>query len=172
MLRRQKEIPSLWYFCFCGQHLNRQLKGKTGLAHEFRGFGERSRGGGQSLNSGPTRQQEKRILSLAGFFSSSSSLPYFIISGPLAHKMIHPHLERVLLPHSPWETFIDTFRVVFTDLADSNLAKLTKKVNHHTFICMARQMQPVAWACSWTRQEDPQHHLLCLLSQVPTRSTW
>lgn len=37
--------------------------------------------------------QGKKILSIAGFFFS-----HFIISGTLAHGMVHPHLEWVFLP--------------------------------------------------------------------------
>lgn len=60
--------------------------------------------------------------------------------------MVHPHSECVFLPHSPREAF--TFRDVLTDAADSYLAKPTQMANHHTFIYVARWMQPVAWECS------------------------
>lgn len=62
--------------------------------------------------------------------------------------MVHPHSERVFLPHSPREAFTDAFRDGLTDAADSYLAKLTKMANHHTFIYVTRWMQPVAWECS------------------------
>lgn len=77
------------------------------------------------------------------------SLPHFIISG---HG---PSTFRVCLPHSPREAFTDAFRDVLTDTADSYLAKLTQMANHHTFIYVARWMQPVAWECSGSAFTGP-----------------
>jgi hypothetical protein len=56
--------------------------------------------------------QEARKENTVSFSPPPLPLPHFIISGPLAHRMVHPRLEHVFLSHSLWEALTDTYRDV------------------------------------------------------------